>query len=137
MQCCRAGFLRTGQNEIEPLDFSGLGPPHRHESRTADRIAQLISVQVTKAGALTLPIFFVTSRFGSMSYIAMAAALKVFARGTLTFVEIIIVVLFVASLAAMAAIGCLGPRKRNRASEIPGVLFDRFNRGPRHGLIAR
>jgi hypothetical protein len=72
-----------------------------------------------------------------MSYMAMAAALRVFARGTLTFVEIIIVVLFVASLAAMAAIGCLGARKRNRASEIPGVLFDRFNRGPRHGLITR
>jgi hypothetical protein len=53
----------------------------------------------------------------------MAAALKVFTRGTLTFFEITIVVLFIVSLAAMAALGCLGVRKRNRASEIPGVLF--------------
>lgn len=58
-----------------------------------------------------------------MSYIAMAAALKVFARGTLTFVEIITVVLFVASLAAMAALGCLGARKRSHASEILDVRF--------------
>lgn len=137
MQRCRAGFLRTGQNEIEPLDFSRFSHPHRHESRTADRIAQLISVQITKAAALTLPIFFVTSRFGSMSYIAMAAALKVFARGTLIFFEITIVVLFIASLAAMAALGCLGVRKRNRPSEIPGVLFDRFRPGPGRGISAQ
>ena len=51
----------------------------------------------------------------------MAAALKLFMRGTLTFFEIIIVVLFIASLAAMAALGCLGLRKRHRPSEIPGV----------------
>ena len=37
----------------------------------------------------------------------MAAALKVFARGTLTFFEIAIVVLFIASLAVLAALGCL------------------------------
>ena len=43
MQCGRAGFLRSGQNEIEPLDLSRLRSPHRHESRTANRIAQLIS----------------------------------------------------------------------------------------------
>jgi hypothetical protein len=67
----------------------------------------------------------------------MAAALKVFTRGTLTFFEITIVVLFIASLAAMAALGCLGPRKRNRPSEISGVLFDRLNPDPRRGLIAR
>jgi hypothetical protein len=60
----------------------------------------------------------------------MAAALKVFTRGTFVFCEITIVVLFVASLAAMAALGCLGGRKRNRASEIPGVLFDRLRPGP-------
>jgi len=54
----------------------------------------------------------------------MAAALKAFTRGMLTFCEITIVVLFVASLAAMAALGCLGTRKRNRACEIPGVLFE-------------
>jgi len=53
----------------------------------------------------------------------MAAALKVFTRGTLTFFEIAIVVLFIASLAAMAALGCLGARKRNRPSEISGVAF--------------
>jgi hypothetical protein len=60
----------------------------------------------------------------------MAAALKVFTRGTLTFCEITIIVLFIASLAAMAALGCLGIRKRNRASKIPGVLFDRLHPGP-------
>ena len=42
MQRSRAGFLRAGQNEIQPLDLSRLGPPHRHESRTANPIAQLI-----------------------------------------------------------------------------------------------
>jgi hypothetical protein len=52
----------------------------------------------------------------------MAAALKVFTRGTLTFFEIIIVVLVIASLGAMAALGCLGVRKRHRAPEIPRVL---------------
>jgi len=67
----------------------------------------------------------------------MAAALKVFTRGTFAFCEITIVVLFVAALAAMAALGCLGGRKRNRASEIPGVLFDRLNPDPQCGLIAR
>jgi hypothetical protein len=72
-----------------------------------------------------------------MSYIAMAAALKVFARGTLIFFEITIVVLFIASLAAMAALGCLGVRKRNRPSEIPGVLFDRFRPGPERRMSAR
>lgn len=64
----------------------------------------------------------------------MAAALKAFTRGTLTFFEITIVVLFVTSLAAMAAVGCLGARKRNRAAEIPDVL--RLNPDPRHDLIA-
>jgi hypothetical protein len=67
----------------------------------------------------------------------MTAALKVFTRGTLTFCEITIVILFIASLAAMAALGCLGGRKRNRASEIPGVLFDRLDPGPGRGMIAR
>jgi hypothetical protein len=67
----------------------------------------------------------------------MAAALKVFTRGTLTFFEITIVVLFVASLAALAALGCLGARKRNRPSEISGVLFSRLNPDRRRGLIAR
>jgi len=67
----------------------------------------------------------------------MAAALKVFTRGTLTFFEITIVVLFIASLAAMAALGCLGVRKRNRPAEVSGVLFNRLNPDPRRGLIAR
>ena len=53
----------------------------------------------------------------------MAAALKVFARGTLTFFEITIVVLFIASFAAMAALGCFGVRKRNRPFEIVGALL--------------
>jgi len=67
----------------------------------------------------------------------MAAALKAFTRGMLTFCEITIVVLFVASLAAMAALSCLGTRKRNRACEIPGVLFDQLNPDPGNGLIVR
>jgi hypothetical protein len=67
----------------------------------------------------------------------MAAALKVFTRGTLTFFEITIVVLFIASLAAIAVLGCLGARKRNRPSKIPGALFDRLNPDRQRSLIAR
>ena len=67
----------------------------------------------------------------------MAAALKVFTRGTLTFFEITIVVLFVASLAAMAGLGCFGVRKRNGPSVTSGGLFDRLNPDPQRGLIAR
>ena len=67
----------------------------------------------------------------------MTAALKVFARGTLTFFEITIVVLFVVSLAAMAALGCLGLRKRNRPFEISGVLLDQLNPDRQSNLIAR
>ena len=132
MQCRRAGFLRAGQNEIESLDLSRLRPPHRHESRTANRIAQLISQKSGKADIVDL---FVTPKVGSLSQVAMAAALKAFTRGTLTFFEITIVVLFIASLAAMAALGCLGVRKRNRASEIPGVLFDPLHAGPGRGMF--
>jgi len=51
---------------------------------------------------------------------AMTAVLKVFTRGTLTFAEIVVVVLLILLLAAMAAVGCLAPRKRNCAPEIPG-----------------
>ena len=69
--------------------------------------------------------------------IAMSAALKVFTRGTLTFFEIAIVVLFIASLAAIAGLGCIGVRKRNRPSEVSGVLFDQLNSGKQCGLIAR
>jgi hypothetical protein len=67
----------------------------------------------------------------------MAAALKVFTRGTLTFFEIAMVVLFIASLAALAVLGCIGARKRNRPFEISGVLFDQLNPGTQRGLIAR
>jgi hypothetical protein len=67
----------------------------------------------------------------------MVAALKVFTRGTLIFFEITLVVFFIASLAAMAVLGCLGSRKRNRALEIPGVLFDRFSPDLRREPIAR
>lgn len=54
MQCCRAGFLCAGQNKIQPLDLSRLGPPHRHESRTADHIAQLISQKSGRADIVDL-----------------------------------------------------------------------------------
>jgi hypothetical protein len=67
----------------------------------------------------------------------MAAALKVFARGTLTFFEITIVVLFIATLAAMAALGCLGVHKRNHPFEISGVLLNRLNPDRQRSLIAR
>ena len=56
----------------------------------------------------------------------MSLALKACARGVLTFVQFVIVVAFVVSLGVIAALGCLGARKRSRASEIPSVLFDRF-----------
>ena len=67
----------------------------------------------------------------------MVAALKLFTRWTLTFFEITIVVLLIASLVALAILGCLVLRKRNRPSEIPGVLFDRLHPGPGRGIIAR
>ena len=67
----------------------------------------------------------------------MAAALKVFTRGTLIFFEITIVILFIASLAVMAAVGCLGVRKRNRPSEVEGGLFDELSPDLRGDLIAR
>jgi hypothetical protein len=54
MQRRRAALLRTGQNEIEPLDLSRLRLPHRHESRTANRIAQLISQKSGCAGIVDL-----------------------------------------------------------------------------------
>ncbi len=43
VQRCRARFLSPGKNEIQPLDLSRLSRPHRHESRAATLIAQLIS----------------------------------------------------------------------------------------------
>jgi len=56
----------------------------------------------------------------------MSLALKACARGVVTFVQFMIVVGFVVSLAVIAALGCLGVCKRSRASEIPNILFDRF-----------
>jgi hypothetical protein len=56
----------------------------------------------------------------------MSLALKACVRGLSTFLQIIIVVTFVVSLAVIAALSCLGARKRSRACEIPNVLFDRF-----------
>jgi hypothetical protein len=53
----------------------------------------------------------------------MAAPLKVFTRGTLTFCEITIVVFFIASLAAMAAVSCLVVRTMNRQTS-KRRLFD-------------
>jgi len=56
----------------------------------------------------------------------MSLALKACARGLLTFLQIVIVGAFGVSLAVIAALGCLGARKRSRACEISNVLFDRF-----------
>jgi hypothetical protein len=67
----------------------------------------------------------------------MAAALRAFARGTVTFFEIAIVVLFIALLAAMAVLGCLGARKRHRPFESSGVLFDQLNSDRHLGVTAR
>src|SRR4029079_6043995 len=114
MERCRGGHLRAGQNERQPLDLSRLGPPHRHESRTASRIAQSIS---QKKATPIFSIFFLTLKFGFLSKVAMAAALKVFARATMTFFEIAVVVLFIASLAVLAALGCLW----RLADELEGV----------------
>ena len=57
----------------------------------------------------------------------MSLALKACARGLLTFVQIIIVVAFIVSLAVIAALSCLATRKRNRPCEISNVLFDQFS----------
>ena len=56
--------------------------------------------------------------------VAMAAALKVFARGTLTFFEIAVVVLFIASLAALAALGCLGAQTEPSVRNSRRALID-------------
>ena len=57
----------------------------------------------------------------------MGLVLKTCGRGVLTFVQFIIVVAVVVSLAVIAALSCLGARKRSRACDIPNVLFDRFS----------
>jgi len=56
----------------------------------------------------------------------MSLALKACARGVLTFVQFTIIAVLVVSLAVIAALNCLGARKRSRACEIPNVLFDRY-----------
>ncbi len=67
----------------------------------------------------------------------MAAGLKVFARGTLTFVEITIVVLFIASLAALAVLGCFTIRKRRLRFEILRLLLNQLNPDRQSSFIAR
>lgn len=57
----------------------------------------------------------------------MNLILKACARGVLTFVQFTIIAGLVVSLALIAALNCLGARKRSRACEIPNVLFDRFS----------
>jgi type II secretory pathway pseudopilin PulG len=52
----------------------------------------------------------------------MNPAPKALAHGVLIFLEIIVVVLFVISLAAIAMISSLGARKRNRALENANAL---------------
>jgi hypothetical protein len=56
----------------------------------------------------------------------MSPAAKTLANGTLIFLEIIIVVVFILSLAAIAVVGSLCARKRYRISENPdvGCLID-------------
>ncbi len=66
--------------------------------------------------------FFVTVQFWPVSYIAMSSAPKALAHGILTFLEITIVVLFIASLAVIAVVSSLGARKRNRSLENARML---------------
>jgi len=56
----------------------------------------------------------------------MNLVLKACARGVLTFVQFMIIAALVVSLGLIAALNCLAPRKRSRASEIPNVLFGRY-----------
>ena len=65
MQCRRAGFLRTGQNEIELLNLFRLPPPHRLESRTDNRFAQLMS-QKTR-DRIEIVDLFCNAKAGSLS----------------------------------------------------------------------
>jgi len=67
----------------------------------------------------------------------MSSSVKLLARGTLTFLEIAIVVSFIALLAAIAALTSLGARKRNQPPEMPGALFDLFSRGSQSSLMAK
>jgi hypothetical protein len=82
----------------------------------------LASFKSEKRQALTVSIFFVTLKFGFLSYIAMSFAPKAVVHGMLTFLEIIVVLLVVMSLAAIAALNSLGARKRNRPLQNSKVL---------------
>ena len=66
MQRGRTGFLGAGQNEVQSLNLSRLAFPHRHQSRTANRIAQLISAYARTRRADIVELF-VTARFGCLS----------------------------------------------------------------------
>ena len=57
--------IGAGQNEIQALDLSRLGPPHRHESRTANPIAQLIFQK--RGHTEIVDLYFVTSILGFLS----------------------------------------------------------------------
>jgi hypothetical protein len=135
MQRCRAGFLCADQNEIEPVDLSQPTLPHRHESRTTNRIAQSSSLSRKSACTNIADLFcnfavliIVAQQTGEQIEIQFPVlqndgpCLKVFARGTLTFLEIIIVVTFVASLATIAAISSLGCASGTGHPEVPNVL---------------
>jgi hypothetical protein len=57
MQRRRPGFLRTGQNEIESVEFATLCSEHPHQSKAADRFTQSGRSQFKEAAALALSIF--------------------------------------------------------------------------------
>jgi hypothetical protein len=81
-----------------------------------------LSPNSEKRQPVTLSMFFVTVQFGPLSYIAMSSASKALAHGILIVLEITIVILFVASLAAIAVLSSLGGRKRNRSLENARML---------------
>ena len=126
MQCGRAGFLRAGQNEIEPLNLPRLSSPHRHESRTSNQVAQSASLKHKARSTANVDLFCNRKTRRTVFTTAMSFALKACVRGILTLVHFIIVVAFVVSLGAIAALGCLGARKRARASKTANVLLDQF-----------
>ena len=126
MQCGRAGFLRAGQNEIEPLNLPRLSSPHRHESRTSNQVAQSASLKQKARSTANVDLFCNRKTRRTVFTTAMSFALKACVRGILTLVHFIIVVAFVVSLGAIAALGCLGARKRARASKTANVLLDQF-----------
>src|SRR5215472_8363443 len=112
MQRGRPGFLGPRHDEIQSVNFAPLASKHHHESRTANPIGQSALLK-QKTGVPTLSIFFVTLNSAVCLNPAMSLDLKACARGLLTFVQIIIVVAFIVSLAVIAALSCLATRKRN------------------------